>query len=90
MPAPTNPSNAGATNRGGCKSGTTTNSSDTSTGAAPIVGTQPGQGAATSNSSNSTTGTGSNTTVGSNPAAIGANGSNRATASNAMTGPSGC
>jgi hypothetical protein len=66
VPAPANPNNAGATNRGGCISGTITNNSGTSTGTAPIVGTQRGQGAA-NDASNSITGTGSNTSAGSKP-----------------------
>jgi hypothetical protein len=90
IPAPANPNNAGATKRGGCISGTITNNSGTSTGAAPIVATQRGQGAATNDTSNSITGTGSNRSAGSNPAAMGANSSDQATSSNAMTGQRGC
>jgi hypothetical protein len=90
VPAPANPNDAGATNRGGCISGTITNNSGTSTGTASLVGTQEGQGAAANDTSNSITGTSSNTSAGSKPAAMGANGSNQATSSDAMTGQRGC
>jgi hypothetical protein len=90
IPAPANPNDAGATKRDGCISGAITNNSGRSTGAAPIIGTQRGQGAATNDTSNSITGTGSNRSAGSNPVAIEVNGSNQATSSNAMTGQRGC